>query len=112
MLPGDAAVLMQARQCYLVGSQCHMAEKTRLIYGNNALFPCQWKGRMAAGLTLLVIETVKSTSLLLEGGKKPAGAPARQSGRQHLHSAYCSIKTVLLIGCIIQLFSGKVCAGT
>lgn len=86
MLPGDAAVLMRAHQSHLLGSQCHMAEKTCLIYENNALFSCQWKGQMAAGLTLFVIETVKSTSLLLEQEKNQH--ETLLDSQVHLHNIY------------------------
>lgn len=88
MLLGDASISVQDYPCQPVGSRCHMADMTQLIYGNKTLFSCQLersnalKG-VAAVVTLPLPETFINVSTCR---KKDRREMSRQSGRQHVNS--------------------------
>lgn len=67
MFLSDASISVQDYQCQPVGSRCHMADMTQVIYGNKTLFSCQLeranalKG-VAAVFTLPLAETFINAS--------------------------------------------------
>lgn len=85
---GDASISVQDYPCQTVGSRCHMADMTQLIYGNKTLFSCQLeranalKG-VAAVFTLPLPETFINASTCR---KKDRRETSRQSGRRHVNS--------------------------